>query len=61
MIKTRRADAIVCAVGALIAIPTFFFGIRFIVDNMTITWVSFSKTKKLILGIDVHVYHRLVL
>ena len=39
VIKTQRADAIVCAVGALIAIPTFYFGIHLITTKMGITWV----------------------
>ncbi|CAI5452072.1 unnamed protein product [Caenorhabditis angaria] len=38
-IKTPRADALVCAIGAAICIPTLILAIQNIEDNMAFSWV----------------------
>uniref|UniRef100_A0A1I7XIX2 MFS domain-containing protein n=1 Tax=Heterorhabditis bacteriophora TaxID=37862 RepID=A0A1I7XIX2_HETBA len=38
-IQTERSDAIICAVGAIVGVPTLFFGIYEIQYNMIITWI----------------------
>ncbi|PIO57954.1 hypothetical protein TELCIR_20625, partial [Teladorsagia circumcincta] len=38
-VKTQRSDAIVCGLGALIAVPTLFFAIHEIPHSMALCWV----------------------
>ncbi|KAK6026500.1 spinster 1 domain protein, partial [Ostertagia ostertagi] len=39
-VQTQRSDAIVCGLGALIAVPTLFFAIHEIPHSMAVCWVS---------------------
>ncbi|CAI4223387.1 unnamed protein product [Auanema sp. JU1783] len=38
-IQTPRSDAIICGVGAVIGIPTFFVGVHLIPTEMVVTWI----------------------
>ncbi|KAJ1370998.1 hypothetical protein KIN20_032859 [Parelaphostrongylus tenuis] len=38
-VKTIRSDAIICCVGALIAVPTLYFALHEIPHNMDLAWV----------------------
>lgn len=38
-VRTKRANALVCAIGSCMGAPLLFFGLRFMDGNMAVAWV----------------------